>query len=171
MIPGGHPPGPFHLSSGMKRQPKPNVELETDPRFPSGKWVGFFTDKRLPGKHQMELQLTFSHGTMTGEGRDRVGKFIIRGRYEVADGQCYWTKSYVAGHDVFYRGFNEGKGIWGSWELTDAGIVCTGGFHIWPEGMADPSTPALAAEAEIPKEEEVPQKREEAIPAGAQARQ
>ena len=33
--------------------------LETDPRFPSGPWTGFFLQKLLPGRHVMELRLTF----------------------------------------------------------------------------------------------------------------
>ena len=63
--------------------PNPALDLETDPRFPSGRWIGFFLDKRLPGKHQMELLLTFRQGEVTGEGRDKVGKFLVRGRYGV----------------------------------------------------------------------------------------
>src|SRR5438132_836925 len=83
---------------------------ETDPRFPSGPWTGFFVQKLIaPGKHTMELRLQFRGGTMTGEGRDWVGPFLVRGRYDVADGKCHFTKSYVGRHDVFYRGFNEGK--------------------------------------------------------------
>ena len=73
---------------------------ETDPRFPSGKWVGFFLDKRLPGRHQMEILLTFAGGRLSGEGRDRVGKFTFEGSYDVADGKCRWVKRYVGKHTV-----------------------------------------------------------------------
>lgn len=122
---------------------------EADPRFPSGKWVGFWTDRRIQGRPQMELLLTFTNGEIHGEGRDRVGKFIIRGAYSTADGKCRWTKKYVHQHDVYYQGFNEGKGIWGKWELSspDAGTA-QGGFHIWPEGMSDPTQRVLYAEAD-----------------------
>lgn len=131
-----------------------NRDLETDPRFPSGRWTGFFLDKRVRGKTQMELLLTFLQGEMTGEGRDRVGPFLIRGRYAIEDGQCHWNKRYVGGHDVFYKGFNEGKGIWGRWELTPKEIYgfVHGGFHIWPETMGDPTQDTLAEEAEAPNE-------------------
>src|SRR5881227_325081 len=96
--------------------PSSDQELETDPRFPSGPWTGFFLQPLVPGRHLMDLRLTFRQGGMSGEGRDWVGKFVIRGRYNVQDGKCYWTKRYLGKHDVFYRGFNEGKGIWGTWE-------------------------------------------------------
>jgi len=133
------------------------VDLETDPRFPSGPWTGFFLQPLVPGRHLMELRLTFRGGTMTGEGRDWVGDFVIRGRYEVADGRCYWTKRYVGRHDVFYSGFNEGKGIWGTWEIPAQGglVPQRGGFHIWPEGMHDPTEPELSEEDDLPVEQEV----------------
>lgn len=128
------------------------VPVETDPRFPSGNWTGFFLQPFIPGRHMMELRLTFSNGVMTGEGRDRVGAFRIQGRYSLADGKCYWTKHYVARHDVFYQGYNEGKGIWGVWEIPQSATspAWRGGFHIWPEGMADPTHPELTEEADVP---------------------
>jgi hypothetical protein len=128
----------------------PSINLETDPRFPTGPWTGFFLQPQLPGRHMMELHLTFSSGTLTGEGRDWVGKFILRGRYSVADGQCHWTKRYLGKHDVFYKGYNEGKGIWGTWEINHLGGHWHGGFHIWPEGISDPTKPVLTEEADPP---------------------
>lgn len=140
--------------------------LETDPRFPSGPWTGFFVQPLIPGRHLMELRLTFRSGEMTGEGRDWVGDFVVRGRYAIEDGKCYWTKRYVGKHDVFYKGYNEGKGIWGTWEIPpsqgDSGWH--GGFHIWPEGMGDPTRPALAAEADLPVEVEQPQRKMKLMP-------
>jgi hypothetical protein len=122
---------------------------ETDPRFPSGKWVGFWTQTiPKPDRPKQEMILTFSKGTISGEGRDMVGQFLIRGFYSVDDGRCRWTKRYVGKHDVYYQGFNEGKGIWGKWSIDPL----HGGFHIWPEGMSDPSTPKLEAEAKLPGE-------------------
>jgi hypothetical protein len=130
-----------------------NTELETDPRYPSGPWTGFFLQPAIPGRHLMELGLTFRHGAMSGEGRDWVGEFVIRGQYSIADGTCYWTKRYLAKHDVFYKGYNEGKGIWGVWEIPAgelSSVTQRGGFHIWPEGMADPTKPHLTEEADLP---------------------
>ena len=133
--------------------PSEPLDLETDPRFPSGRWTGFFLQPALPGRHQMELLLTFRQGNLSGEGRDWVGQFILRGQYTLADGKCYWTKRYLGKHDVFYQGFNEGKGIWGVWEIGAVGGEgpWRGGFHIWPEGMRDPSQPELTEEADLPE--------------------
>jgi hypothetical protein len=104
-----------------------------DELFPSGPWTGFYNYR--PGdRHRMDLQLTFANGSMSGEGADDVGRFLIKGRYDRQLRECYWTKSYVGRHDVFYRGFREGKGIWGTWEIT---IRDHGGFHIWPRGSGE----------------------------------
>ncbi len=127
------------------------AELETDPRFPSGPWTGFFLQKAVPGRHMMEMQLTFCNGVLTGEGRDWVGRFIMRGRYFVEDGKCHWTKRYLGKHDIFYQGFNEGKGIWGTWDNAQ---LDRGGFHIWPEGMHAATGETLSEEADPPVEVE-----------------
>jgi hypothetical protein len=78
----------------------------------------------------MDLHLTFANGRLSGDGTDDVGRFLIKGGYDGATRECYWTKSYIGAHDVFYRGFREGKGIWGTWEIR---LWCRGGFHIWPK--------------------------------------
>jgi len=122
-------------------------ELEQDSRFPSGPWTGFFLQPTRPGRHWMELTLIFRGGIVQGEGRDVVGKFNIKGRYEVSDGKCRWTKVYVGKHSLFYNGYNEGRGIWGLWEQTPE---WKGGFHIWPMGMSDPSRPTLAKTQKLP---------------------
>lgn len=142
--------------------------LETDPRFPSGPWVGFFLDRRMPGKHKMELRLSFHEGLMRGDGADRIGKFLVRGGYETSTGKAWWSKRYVGAHDVSYSGYNEGKGIWGVWEMPNYGL--RGGFHIWPEAMGDPTLDRLRAEVEVPAEAPpVPaQEEEKLVPAGAE---
>lgn len=156
-------------------QPQQPTDLETDPRFPSGPWTGFFLQKLVPGRHLMELRLNFRNGTITGEGRDWVGPFIIRGRYETSDGRCHWHKRYLGKHDVFYKGFNEGKGIWGTWEITESHqhFHQSGGFHIWPEGMPDPTQPALSAAEEMPMPTLIEEFQEieevEEVPAGTRS--
>jgi hypothetical protein len=141
---------------------------EADPRFPSGKWAGFFTYHGKHEKNQMELLLTFGGGTMTGEGRDPVGEFTISGKYHTDDGACNFTKQYPRKHSVSYSGFNEGKGIWGTWEIRGS---AKGGFHIWPEAMGDPSLDALTAEVDVPApppyEDPVTEDEKELVPAAA----
>jgi hypothetical protein len=129
--------------------PPAGAEVEQDSRFPSGPWTGFFLQSGLPGRQWMELILTFRDGTLRGEGRDRIGPFLMRGRYNVADGKCYWTKRYLGRHDISYKGYNEGKGIWGTWEDPRASYW-RGGFHIWPEAMGDPTVQRLAEAIEEP---------------------
>jgi len=97
----------------------------------------------------MELNLSFRQGIMTGEGRDLIGQFLIRGKYKLDDGKCGWTKRYIGKHDVAYLGYNEGKGIWGLWEIPP---TWRGGFHIWPMAMGDPTCPKLAEVIDKPTE-------------------
>jgi hypothetical protein len=141
---------------------KPDLELEQDSRFPSGPWKGFFVQPILPGRHWMELGLTFHKGILTGEGRDWVGAFLFRGKYELDSGKCWWTKQYIGKHAIFYQGYNEGKGIWGTWE-DPKNRSWRGGFHIWPKAMGDLSQHVLAEEAEEPAALDA----EEFEPAGA----
>jgi hypothetical protein len=126
--------------------------FETDPRFPSGPWVGFWIQKHKPvGRHSMELHLTFRAGVIHGEGRDAVAPFLLTGRYDLGDGHCHWTKRYVGKHDVSYDGFNEGKGIWGGWVIPGdwRTAEARGGFYIWPKGLQDPTSPHLAEAADL----------------------
>lgn len=103
----------------------------------------------------MNLHLDFANGRMTGDGIDDVGRFLVQGRYDAAALECSWTKTYPGSHDVFYRGFREGKGIWGTWEIHAA---CRGGFHIWPRG---------SGEGEENQEENREQKPVDAVAEGA----
>ncbi|MBI2946792.1 MAG: hypothetical protein HYY23_04040 [Verrucomicrobia bacterium] len=102
--------------------------------FPSGPWVGFYNYSGPEDRHRMNLHLAFAGGRMTGDGNDDVGRFLIQGRYDTAALECHWTKTYPGSHDVFYRGFREGKGIWGTWEIH---ADCHGGFHIWPRSAGE----------------------------------
>ena len=111
-------------------------DLEQDPRFPSGAWTGFFLQYWMPGRHTTNLQLTCRDGQLTGVGRDWVGQYTITGSYDLDSGQCEWIKKYVGRHSIAYKGVNEGRGIWGVYELKQLWGLFTdrGGFHIWPEG-------------------------------------
>lgn len=101
--------------------------------FPSGPWTGFYNYGRSTHKHRMDLVLAFADQKVSGDGSDDIGRFAITGRFDETSGECYWTKAYIAGHEVYYRGFREGKGIWGVWELPNE----SGGFHIWPLGQEE----------------------------------
>jgi hypothetical protein len=86
----------------------------------------------------MSLDITFTDGCLEAQGTDRVGAFTFSGTYDTELGKCRWTKQYRGKHRVSYAGFNEGKGIWGIWDIRflwglyhDRGV-----FHLWPEGMA-----------------------------------
>jgi hypothetical protein len=133
----------------MSADTSARIELETDPRFPSGKWTGFWLQRFFIGRQYMSLNLTFANGVVKGEGVDRVGAFIIIGRYDLKTGNCKLTKSYVGAHSLTYEGRNENDGqwIWGLWRRL---TLDHGGFHLWPEGEDDPTGPSLSAEKETP---------------------
>jgi len=121
--------------------------LVSEKDFPSGPWVGFYTYSGAHEKHRMDLGLTFANGTISGEGNDDIGPFIIAGRFDASSGECHWTKTYVGAHGVAYSGFREGQGIWGRWDiLSDA----RGGFHIWPRAHRARYEEAQSAEEELP---------------------
>ncbi len=103
--------------------------------YPSGPWTGFYTYSPSD-KHRMDLNLEFHEGSIVGDGIDDVGRFLVRGSYDAAEGECRWVKTYPGSHNVYYRGFREGKGIWGTWDI-ELGAAGHGGFHIWPKSMSD----------------------------------
>lgn len=127
------------------RQSDPNEEA--DDRFPSGPWTGYFLQKEMPGKHWMDMSLSFKSGTIEGAGSDPVGRFLWTGTYCTKDGRCVMTKRYIGRHSVFYDGYNEGRGIWGTWQIPPN---FRGGFHIWPKAMGDLTEPELSQEADSP---------------------
>ena len=96
----------------------------------------------------MDLVLSFADHTVSGDGSDDIGQFVVTGRFDGTNGECYWTKTYVGSHDVYYRGFREGKGIWGLWELPNE----SGGFHIWPLGQEEGDQGHETAEEPAPVE-------------------
>ena len=99
-----------------------------DHQFPSGQWVGYYTYAGRTRKYLLDLVLEFKSGKMTGEGADGIGLFVISGNYSEVSGECFWIKQYIGRHAVEYKGYREGKGIWGNWVIGSL----KGGFHIWP---------------------------------------
>jgi len=101
----------------------------------------------------MDLDLTFAAGKLSGSGSDDVGRFKVRGDYSSQTLECSWTKTYLGAHSVFYRGFREGKGIWGAWDI---GQMNHGGFQIWPKRAGEGEDESVAAEKELPAYTAVP---------------
>ena len=102
------------------------------------------------------ISLSFAQGSITGDGYDPQAPFIIRGRFDAASGECHWTKTYPGAHDVFYRGFREDKGIWGTWEIQQC---ARGGFHIWPLGEENAEEVELIEEKPVHEVIAAPQQR------------
>jgi len=65
----------------------------SDPQFPSGEWVGFYTYANGSRKYLMDLVLEFKGGRMTGEGADEIGLFVISGTYSEQNGECAWMRA------------------------------------------------------------------------------
>lgn len=89
------------MSDTDSNSAEPNVE--TDERFPSGEWKGFWLQRSWqPGRRGwMKLRLAFSNGVLQGEGHDLFGDFTIRGNYDVKEGEVTFIKKYAT-YDVFY---------------------------------------------------------------------
>lgn len=122
-----------------------------DARFISGPWTGFYMYRGDAARCRMDLALHFANGSLRGSGSDGVGRFVVSGAYDEAAGECTWVKTYPGSHDVAYRGFAEGKGIWGTWEIS---AHCRGGFHIWPRGRGTAEVEVVHAGRELVTSEE-----------------
>ena len=120
--------------------------VETDPRFPSGPWIGFWIQRGF-GKQKMSLSLAFINGRVVGCGRDVVGRFDFNGIYDLKTGRVQMVKLYERAHRVDYDGTNQGDGmwLWGVWSIR----TIRGGFHLWPEDEDDPTQRQLKAEKEL----------------------
>jgi hypothetical protein len=79
--------------------------------FPSGPWTGFYNYGSTTRKHRMDLVLAFADNMISGDGSDDIGQFVVTGRFDEANRECYWTKTYIGAHSVYYRGFAKAKGF------------------------------------------------------------
>ena len=113
--------------------------------YPSGPWTGYY--QQSGRRFRQDLDLQFKDGVLTGTGSDPIGQFTVRGSYGQNGGEVTWTKRYFGRRRVFYRGFREGKGIWGTWEIPP---FDRSGFHIWPRGAGEPVGEMPVNENEIP---------------------
>lgn len=144
-------------SPGKRREgrpPPPNTE--SDPRFPSGRWMGFWLQAAFRGRQYMNpLHITFVEGRIAGHGTDCVGDFILAGTYDLKTGRCTFTKTYLGEHAVKYDGCNQNDGmwIWGTWEIRS---LDRGGFHLWPWGEHDPTQRHRHTARDLPDGAEAP---------------
>ena len=107
--------------------------------YPSGAWKGFW-DQRGWGRQEMRgLALRFAGGEVEGEGRDVIGRFTFRGRYD-GQGHVTMVKQYVGRHTVLYEGRYDGEGtIFGTWSIPGLG---SGQFGLSPaRARPDPDAP------------------------------
>ena len=123
------------MNDQNKKPLKADEETEKHPLFPSGEWEGFYTYAFGPDAHRnmMSFALTFKNKTVTGSGVDNISGFSWRGHYDTEQLRCGMHKRYPT-HSVFYDGYVDKNGIWGTWEIPP---YSKGGFHIWPKGLSE----------------------------------
>lgn len=88
--------------------------------YSSGRWNGHWDQPGFGRQPMQEFSLRFADGTCSGEGRDLVGTFVVRGIYD-AHGSVEFVKQYVGKHQVRYVGRHDGEGtIHGEWSISPA---------------------------------------------------
>jgi hypothetical protein len=102
--------------------------------FPSGVWEGFWEQKGLGKQPMAQFELHFRlDGTISGHGRDLVGRFTFAGDFDPLGGRVELVKQYLGGHQVRYTGRPDGEGcILGTWTLGIDGYDDTGSFALKP---------------------------------------
>lgn len=126
---------------------QPPENLESDHRFSSGRWTGYWQQGTVQAR--MRLTLTFSGGVVSGEGSDPVGPFTFRGTYDVGSGRCDMVKHYQS-HRVRYTGDADEDGIRGQWEIRRWVFSQRGAFALWPSGEGIAEHEELEAEEPVP---------------------
>ncbi len=122
----------------MRKRPWQDGDpTEADARFPSGRWAGWWRQEADLGR--MQLNLTFGGGHIVGDGRDKVGDFMLSGRYDAASGRVSLQKTYLGGHALDYEGVAAAVGIRGTWHIAALHEMLSdsGPFHIWPAHSGD----------------------------------
>lgn len=138
------------------------IVVETDPRFKSGRYRGFYIQCGL--RSRQEMVLTFADGAITGWGADPVGRFDVRGHYDLERGRASMSKHYPGAHRVDYDATAEvHNGLWGLWQIRGF-FGDRGGFQLWPvDGQGDGRERELHADQPVQEPRGVP----EMVPAGA----
>ena len=97
--------------------------------YPSGEWEGFWVQERFGCQPMTAFTLTFTHGEISGGGKDIVGRFTFTGTYDIRNGELVMMKQYIGKHRVLYRGLPDGEGsIQGTWSVDGT----TGVFMLKP---------------------------------------
>lgn len=83
--------------------------------FESGVWRGYYLyNSGIGYRHEMEAELVFKYGDLSGKGRDSINQFTLSGIYEADKGTCIFDKIYPT-HTILYSGIVQGNCIHGNW--------------------------------------------------------
>ncbi len=83
--------------------------------FESGFWKGFYLYNSIIGcRHEMEAEITFKYGDLSGKGKDGISHFILSGIYDADTCTCIFDKIYPS-HTILYSGIVRGNCIHGNW--------------------------------------------------------
>ncbi len=80
----------------------------------------------------MTAHLQFANGLISGEGRDKDGRFFVKGCFWVATSEVALTKKYRF-HSVALRGSWNGSYIEGTAVYRFLFLREEGNFELWPE--------------------------------------
>lgn len=119
---------------------------ETDKRFPSGLWMGYWIQGYIKGR--MRLTLEFIEGGITGSGTDAVGPFDIKGVYSKKHNMVCMDKRYRGAHSVGYCGCANDGGLDGTWYLAQIPQIDI--WRLWPVDEAFDVVPVMAAAEDEP---------------------
>ena len=98
--------------------------------YPSGRWEGFWVQEGWGRQPMTPFTLRFADGTVTGDGKDVIGRFTFAGAYDATTGALRMVKQYLGRHRVLYVGRPDGEGsIQGTWSI---GPGWTGPFLLRP---------------------------------------
>jgi len=138
------------MSNTHRQSDRPTPVLETDPRFKSGRYRGFYL--QFGRRSAQEMTLTFVDGRASGWGCDPTGRFDVTGTYDTERGRALWTKHYPGRHTVHYDVTAEmNNGLWGLWQIRGF-FGDRGGFQLWPVGGPGEAA-SKNAEADAPANE------------------
>lgn len=103
--------------------------------YPSGQWDGFWEQAGFGRQQMTPFFLRFEGATITGEGKDIVGRFVLHGQCDAKNGRVRIVKQYVGKHRVMYEGEPDGEGcVFGTWRIED---LYSGPFLLRPMRVSE----------------------------------